>query len=514
VLEYLWRNVELPSGETARSVATLPVDIERHLLELSGAGKRAGGLWSAAGTLGAGSSESVRLAFLSVIFDAAGLPEQYAPARFVIWLKQNDLFDHVEASVAAAEKDLHRELRNLYVSPVLAEAVLEAAPAFADSAKEVSKTLQAQYPNVTDLNDEEVLDVLEEVLELQSDSAGKLPLTLIVFDEMQQYINEDNEKALVVQNIVEGCSARLESRILFLATGQSALTATPTLQKLNDRFRVEVHLSDTDVEAVVRQVILRKKPDQVAGLNDHLDGVSGEIDRQLGGTRIEAVAADKQVLVADYPLLPARRRFWERALRAIDKAGKAGVLRTQLKIVHEATRAVADEQIGHVVGGDFIYDQQAPGMLMSGVLLKEIDELIRSLRDGTEDGALKSRLCAAIFLVSQLPREGIGDIGLRATPPFLADLLVEDLESDGAKAARSAMETQTRAEERPTFIRLWDGALRDRSGSEAVLAAEELEEPPGSKVPIEPETPEVTALMVGWFVAFVGLVVGRLRCRS
>ena len=35
-----------------------------------------------------------------------------------------------------------------------------------------------------------------------------------------------------MQNIVEGCSARFKSQVLFVATGQSASTATPTLQKL------------------------------------------------------------------------------------------------------------------------------------------------------------------------------------------------------------------------------------------------------------------------------------------
>ena len=89
---------------------------------------------------------------------------------------------------------------------------------------------------------------MDDVLRLQSTTDGKLPLTLVVLDEMQQYIGDDNEKALTVQNIVEGCSARFESQVLFVATGQSALTATPTLQKLTDRFAVQVALSDKDVE--------------------------------------------------------------------------------------------------------------------------------------------------------------------------------------------------------------------------------------------------------------------------
>ncbi len=165
-----------------------------------------------------------------------------------------------------------------------------------------------------------------------------------------------------------------------MATGQAALTANPTLQKLIDRFSVTVALSDTDVKTVVRKVVLRKKPGAVPEIEAALGKVSGEIDRQLGGTRLEAKAADKATLVADYPLLPTRRSFWERALRAIDKAGKAGVLRTQLKIVHEAARSVADEPLGHVIGGDFVFQSESASMLQSGVLLKEIDELIRGPR--------------------------------------------------------------------------------------------------------------------------------------
>ncbi len=146
--------------------------------------------------------------------------------------------------------------------------------------------LKTQFPPTTrDVTDDEMFDVMDDVLRLQSTTNGKLPLTLVVLDEMQQYIGDDNDKALDVQNIVEGCSARFESQVLFVATGQSALTATPTLQKLIDRFPLPVELSDNDVETVVREVVLRKKPEHVPTLKSTLDAVSGEIDRQLGGTR-------------------------------------------------------------------------------------------------------------------------------------------------------------------------------------------------------------------------------------
>ncbi|MGI8729723.1 MAG: hypothetical protein ACR2LK_06970 [Solirubrobacteraceae bacterium] len=68
------------------------------------------------------------------------------------------------------------------------------------------------------------------------------------------------------------------------------------------------------------------------------------------------------------------------------------------------------------------------------MLLKGIDELIRDLRAEGPDGQLKSRICALTFLISQIPSRAIGgETGLRATAPFLADLLVEDLADDGAR---------------------------------------------------------------------------------
>ncbi len=467
VLEYLWRDYQLPSGVSARSLTSLPHDIEAHLKELSTAAKRAGGLWSAAGTLGSGAAGSVRLAFLGIIFDAAGLPQQYAPARLALFMQQAGLYDKACTAIEAAGKSVEHELRNLYVSPVLADALIQAGAKFGTTPAEVSAALQAQYPSVDDVSSDEMLDTFEEVLRLQTTTAGKLPLTLVVLDEMQQYINDENARAEHVQHLVEGCSSRFGSQVLVVATGQAALTATPTLQKLIDRFSVTVALSDTDVETVVRKVVLRKKPDAVAEIQAVLDKYSGEIDKQLGGTRIGAKGADKAVLVADYPLLPTRRRFWERALRAIDKAGKAGVLRTQLKIVHEAARSTADRPLGHVIGGDFLFRSESASMLQSGVLLKEIDELIRGLEDGSTDGELKSRACALVFLISQLPHEGVGDTGVRATASVIADLLVEDLAGDGARLRKDVPRIMEDLVEQGRVMKLGDEfRLQTEEGAE------------------------------------------------
>ena len=434
VLEYLWRDTEFPEGVRARGLTKLPNDINDLLKELTTVGKREGGLWSAAGTLGSGAGKSVRLALLGIMFRSAGLPEQYAPARFVIWLMQSNYYKDVKAAVERNGRDFAKELNNMYVSPALAQSLIDVIPGFAKGTAEARSLLKEQYPNKEDISDDELLRTMEDLLERQSNTPGKLPCTLLIFDELQQFIGEDSQRTSHVQNVVEACSSRFGNHLLFIATGQAAIQATPQLQKLQGRFTVRVTLTDTDVEQVVREVVLRKNPTKITILQDVLNKASGEIDRQLAGTKIGPRPTDNARLVSDYPLLPVRSRFWESILRSVDSLGTAGQLRTQLRIVHDAIKEVANRPIGTVVAGDVIYHHLKADMLQSSMLLRDLATTIEKLDDGTSDSKMQSRLCAAIFLIGKLPPDGVAAIGIRANIATLADLLVEDVTDVNANA--------------------------------------------------------------------------------
>jgi hypothetical protein len=424
VLEAVWCDFRFPSGESARNVVrSLSTAIDADLRELSTEGKRKGGLWAAAGTLGAGAGGSFRLAFLGVVFSAARLPTtNYAAASFVLWLQKEGLYKRFCERLTQEKRGLD-EFAEFLVSPAISQILLELMPDFASDVRSAKSLLKAQFPTVNDVSDDEMLRVLGDVLELQtSGSARGVPCTLVVLDELQQFIGDDNQRLTSVQSIVEAVTQKFGSRLLFVATGQSALQASPVLAKLQDRFTVRVQLSDVDVETVVREVVLQKRPDKVAELATLLDQVSGEISRHLQGTAIEAEGADKESLVLDYPLLPTRRRFWERTLRVIDR-GTAGQLRSQLRVTFDAVRQVGDKPTGDVVAADTLFEQKRTDMLNSGVLLREVDHIIQGQRDGTEDGLLRSRLLALIFLISRLPDE----VGVNATVDVLADLLVTNL---------------------------------------------------------------------------------------
>ena len=427
MLRALWVDLEFADGAKSRGIAHLESDVKTALKELSTQGKRLGGVHAASGTLGAGAGGSIRLAILGIVFRSAGLPESWAAARFVLFLKSHGLYEKVKKEVEKAGRKLEKELHDLYVSPVLAKALLKADPGFAENEAKVRSLLKEQFPRKDDVTDEEMVHAIHEALDVE----GKLPLTLLVLDEVQQWIGDDPARSSQVNNLAECLGKRFGARLLLVATGQTALSGTPVLQKIQDRFQVKIELSDADVETVIRKIVLAKRADKVAPLEKLLEKCSGEISRHLVDTKIGPRQEDEEILTVDYPLLPVRRRFWERVLRAVDRAGTAGQLRTQLRIVHEAVQKTADAPLGTVVAADFVYKERATELVQTGVLLREIHEKIARLDDGTPDGELKSRLAALVFLVGRLPHEGHLDEGIRATPETLANLLVEDLSAGG-----------------------------------------------------------------------------------
>lgn len=428
MLAALWADEPLPDGSTPRGLAKLSTGVSDALVELTTAGRKGGGLWAAAGKLSSGTRASYRLAFLSVLFESAGLPTQYPAARLSMTLRREGVYEDVIASLKGAGKDPEVEFLNLYVSTALAEAVIEALPDFAPDQMAARQLFKEQYPNVADITDADTITVMHELLELQSTNA-EIPNTVIVLDELQQYIGDDNEKLGQVQNITELCATHFDSKVMLVVTGQSALAGSPILSKIKHRFPLLVELSDRDVENVTRTLVLRKKPQQRQTLEKALDAASGEINKHLNGTKIAARPIDKDDLVPDYPILPVRRRFWEAALRAIDRGGGTGQLRTQLRVTHDANRHVAEEEVPSAVGADFVYFNQISGMLAAKVLSQDLHETIQRYSDGTEEGDLKARVLALVFLISQLPTDEGSDLGVRARPEMLAELLVTDLRS-------------------------------------------------------------------------------------
>ena len=98
--------------------------------------------------------------------------------------QKNGFLDRLKAAVKAAGKEFYSELHDLYVSPILAKAILDIDPSFASDLKAARAALRAQFPVVEDISTNEFIRLAREVLSVD----GQIPCTVIVLDEMQLFM--------------------------------------------------------------------------------------------------------------------------------------------------------------------------------------------------------------------------------------------------------------------------------------------------------------------------------------
>ncbi|MDR1080623.1 MAG: BREX system P-loop protein BrxC [Deltaproteobacteria bacterium] len=444
MLRALWVNTEFREGSVirrARDIAALPTGITDLLRELDGRSRRFGGLHAASGTLGSGMDGSVRLALMAIVFRSAGLPEQYPHARFVMWLKQEEIFDKIRASVADRGLDWGVALDNLYVCDELHDALLDERPDVFVSRKDCSSVLITQFPQMKDVSSNDMTEGIRQALVPghKLSEGASIPLTIVVMDELQQYIGDgdgSSKRALAVQEVVEACRNNINDsdRFMFIGSGQTAMSGTTNIKKLEGRFTVRVELKDSDVDTVIRHVILQKNPDAVASIEAAMEKSRGEVTRHLTGTAIAYRPEDDKHLTADYPILPVRRRFWEQALRALDTSGTQSQLRNQLSMVHKAIQTNLDMPLGNVVPADYLYFDAADKLLQSEVLMRPLYDATMRWRNGSDREKLTARVCGTVFLINRL-QEFNKEIGVLSNVDTLSDLLLENLE-DGSSGLR------------------------------------------------------------------------------
>lgn len=427
MLKYYWENFEFESGETARTIKELPMSVREQLTELDRKQSIYGKL-AISGTLKDFPSKDIRYSFLQLMLNALKLPQQYHLFKFVHWARSENIYDELKQTVEESGKDFNKELQSLFVSNLIASTVLKLKPDFASSEAEARSLFKAQFKRVEFLDRMQLLSTIkDEVLPLFF--GDKIPCTIVILDEVQQFIGDDQSKTLDIQNLAQDVCDSFDGKFLLVGSGQNALSDTPQLSPLQDRFTVKVNLSDADVKKVTQKTVLAKKPSAIPAVEQQMESALGEISRNLHNSAFAYTNSDRSELTADYPLLPSIRRFWAKVIQVIDVAGTSGQLRSQLRIVDESVKRVAGLPLGHIVPGDFVFEQKQNQLLQNSILLNETNNLINerlAFRDTDPDKYLEGRVLSVVFLIGQLP-EAMPGGKLKANNQTIADLLISDL---------------------------------------------------------------------------------------
>ena len=414
-----------PNGASARGLVNLLKGSRpaHRTLDHRQAGRRPP--WSAAGALDR-SGDTLNAVFLAIVLGAAGLPSRVEPAQVALWLAGKARPGRRPDPRRGGRRGLHRGTQRVQPQHSACRRHPGCRSQFRCQRGGCSEgsCAASSHPNRALVTDETIA-LLRKVL--QHVGGGAIPPTLIVLDEVQQYINGGDGRAMEVQNLVESVSRELEGRVLLVATGQQELTADATLQKIQDRFTVKVVLKNQDVDAVVRRVLLNKEP--ADRLNTRA-GARGCRRRDLPSTRRQQdsahgagrrrpcrglpAASEPPPLLGERPAPGRRWPCGTTALAASDRARRQPT--------------GCQQAVGTVVGADYLYSAKHEDLNGAGLLLKETQRLIHE--QGQKE-PLRGRVLGLIHLISLLPTPPPGDIGVRATVDHLVDLLVEDLANDG-----------------------------------------------------------------------------------
>ena len=150
---------------------------------------------AAAGTLPAGTTENVRLVCPRNSSPCSPASGSISAGAFPTVARRARHFAKVKSAVEAAGKDWQRELNSLYVSPLIAKALMSCDAHFASTEAEARETLRKQFPpRMTDLTSDELLTMFQRVL--RRHGKGKSPCTILILDEVQQYIGDSETRSV------------------------------------------------------------------------------------------------------------------------------------------------------------------------------------------------------------------------------------------------------------------------------------------------------------------------------
>jgi hypothetical protein len=431
MLGALWSDLRFADGASAEGLVTdMPDDVKAALKELRTNSKRLGGLLVGGSTLGMGSPHPVK-AILEIILRAAGFPSSadLRPSLLAVWLSEQGILDAVRTDLGA---DFDSVLRAFLLEDRLAAAVLAAKPGLAPDVDTLMDRLGKQFEREPEPTVELLVDVAQKAL---MHGRKEIPLTLIILDEVQQFIRQDPDIVELIQLVAERLTTSFKARVLLVATGQSALSDTSYLAKLLPRFSVPIPLDPAHIDAVIRKTILLKKDTSKPDIEAMLNARSGEIDKHLQGSWLAREKSDRAQAVADWPILALRRSVWERVLAELDKSGLTGNLRGQLRLTLEAVQKYADLPLGTAVATDFLFDTFRAEALSRNLISRDVHDRIDILRAQGGEGPMKARIITVVYLLSRIAADSQVH-GARPTQEIIADLLIEDLSAGASVRAR------------------------------------------------------------------------------
>ena len=381
---------------------------------------------------------SVGEILLSEFYRQTGLAENFVVARIEQRLRRRGLLDALantyEAEFGVAWRSTQGRDDLLTVRRRLAEVIPQVDPAEHGDRQSAKKALDDMFGHEK-ITAEGIADELVAWVEAQPTTGGRVQHLVFVIDEMGAFIGDSTERIGELNSLAEMIGNKGKGRVWLIVTSQQDLEKVvdrtnfqPALVgRLNARFDLKPHLISDEIDKVVAERILKKRPAQEPALRALYQAHEGPIaqladikaSRHLG-------TVSERTFVDCYPFLPHQIRLAQDIFEAISGFRLSGGVRSMISVVMEALQEVADEALGVVVSFDQVFDAVEDDLLSQEYLGASG---VRAIRDSDQRMSgtpiAPARVLQVLWLLQRItwvPR----------VPETLAKLLVRRLDDEVA----------------------------------------------------------------------------------
>ena len=385
---------------------------------------------------------SVGEILLSEFYRHIGLAEHFVVARIERSLQQRGALDKLENAYEAEfgvpwQSDYGRgDGRDdlLTVRRRLAEVLPQVDPAEYGDRQSAKDALDDMFGHEK-ITAEGIADELVAWVEAQPTTGGRVQHLVFVIDEMGSFIGDSTERIGELNSLAEMIGNKGKGRVWLIVTSQQDLEKVvdrtnfqPALVgRLNARFDLKPHLISDEIDKVVAERILKKRPAQEPALRALYQANEGPI-AQLADVRASRHlgTVSERTFVDCYPFLPHQIRLAQDIFEAISGFRLSGGVRSMISVVMDALQDVADEELGVIVSLDQVFDAVEDDLLSQEYLGASG---VRAIRDSDQrvpgTPIAPARVLKVLWLLQRItwvPR----------VPETLAKLLVRRLDAEVA----------------------------------------------------------------------------------
>ena len=311
---------------------------------------------------------SVGEILLSEFYRQTGLAEHFVVARIEQRLQQRGLLDALanayEAEFGVAWRSAQGRDDLMTVRRRLAEVLPQVDPAEHGDRQAAKKALDDMFGHEK-ITAEGIADELVAWVEAQPTTGSRVQHLVFVIDEMGAFVGDSTERIGELNSLAEMIGNKGKGRVWLIVTSQQDLEKVvdrtnfqPALVgRLNARFDLKPHLISDEIDKVVAERILKKRPAQERALRALYQAHEGPV-AQLADIRASRHfgTVSERTFVDCYPFLPHQIRLAQDIFEAISGFRLSGGVRSMISVVMTALQKVADETLGVVVSFDQVFD--------------------------------------------------------------------------------------------------------------------------------------------------------------